>query len=235
LVIGTLVPDLPYFLFLEGNKGLGHSLHGVFEFCLPVGLALLWLFHALIKRPMAAIAPDFFRRRIDEADLQFRFTPLSRFLRIVSSLLLGVATHILWDGFTHENGYFVKQWSVLSVPVRFFRVTPLWHALQLLCSVLGVALVVIVGMWVWRRRPLAQNPVRSSMSSSLRWFLIGIVSAIAAMAGLAAGFNTLVHEHYGWRGSVVQSVIVAMTTCSIELLLFSAAWHWNRRQTARDS
>jgi hypothetical protein len=230
MIVGTLVPDLPYFLFLGENKGIGHSLEGVFLFCLPVGMVLLWIFHAVLKRPLAALAPEFMRLRLTESDLQFRFAPTPRFALIIVSLLIGIFSHILWDGFTHEHGYFVKQWPALSTRVLTHHVMPLWHALQLGCSVLGVAAVVIFSCWLWLTRPVAREPVASDMTPRLRWFLIAVLAVVAALAGLAVGFDKFVHHRYGWRGSLVEVVITIITATAVELLLFSVAWHWNRSQ-----
>ncbi len=114
LIVGSLAPDLPYFLIFSEKVRIGHTVRGLFLLCLPVGLAVLWLWHAVVKRPMASLAPEFVRQRISTEELQFRFWPISRFVVIVVSLLLGSSLHIVWDGFTHENGYFVKHWASLT-------------------------------------------------------------------------------------------------------------------------
>jgi hypothetical protein len=228
LVIGSLVPDLPYFIFLRENKGLGHSMAGVFDFCLPAGLALLWLFHGLLKRPLVMLAPEFVRRRIGEEDLQFRFGPGQRFALIIGSLLLGVATHLLWDAFTHVNGYFVEHWPTLSVTVMTYRSMPLWHALQYVCSVVGVGIVVVVaGLW-WMRKHPVHEPVAPEMSPRLRWFVNGVAIVLALMVGTAAGLDRLLRHHYGWKGSLIQLVVVAITAGIVEMILFSVSWHWTR-------
>src|SRR5581483_5273727 len=113
LVIGSMTPDFPYFVTLADEIRWGHSWKGVFLFCLPAGLAVLWLFHAVVKRPLVSLAPEFVRKRVAEDDLAFRFGPLPRFALILGSLLLGTLTHILWDGFTHQQGLFVKHWPAL--------------------------------------------------------------------------------------------------------------------------
>jgi hypothetical protein len=41
LVIGSLAPDFEYFLYVPDSLRIGHTLPGVFLFCLPVGLGEL--------------------------------------------------------------------------------------------------------------------------------------------------------------------------------------------------
>ncbi|MGZ4814737.1 MAG: DUF4184 family protein, partial [Terriglobales bacterium] len=225
LVIGSLTPDFPYFLFVSNEIRWGHSSRGIFLFCLPIGIAILWLFHHLLKRPLVALAPEFGRRRIAESDLQFRFGPLQRFAWILVSLLIGIISHILWDGFTHDHGYFVKHWPLLSIPVETYRVMPLWRALQQGFSLLGVAVVAVVTMWWWYRKPVLAEPVRSEMTPRLRWFVIAIMVLLACMVGTAVGLNS--HFGHQWKMSLIKGVIVTMSTAGAELLLFSLVWLWN--------
>ncbi len=217
-----MAPDYPYFLTLSDGIRWGHSWRGVFLFCMPVGLALLWLFHGAVKRPLVSLAPEFLRQGISEGDLQFRFSPTRRLLLIVSSLFIGTLTHVLWDGFTHENGYFVKHWPVLSTPVMLHHVVPLWKALQFLCTAAGLILIAAMAIWWWSRKPVARNPVTSRISPSLRWCIIGIIIVLGCGAGIAGGYPIL---HSNWRVAVVQAVIYGISAICVEVVLFSLAWH----------
>ena len=58
LVIGSVSPDLWYFVpALE--RADSHSPAGLFWFCLPVGFAVYFAFHLLLKEPLLALAPRF--------------------------------------------------------------------------------------------------------------------------------------------------------------------------------
>src|SRR2546421_4037993 len=96
LVIGSMMPDTVYFLpFFSEHDRYGHTLPGIFFYCLPAGVALLWLFHTLLKKPLISLFPRAQQGALLAASPDFRFTPLSRFALIVWSLLLGALTHIL--------------------------------------------------------------------------------------------------------------------------------------------
>ncbi len=226
LIVGSLAPDLPYFLIFSEKIRTGHTVRGLFLLCLPIGLAVLWLWHAVVKRPMASLAPEFVRRRISAEDLQFRFWPISRFVVIVASLLLGSFLHIVWDGFTHDNGFFVKHWTFLSQPVMLWRAMPLWKALQFGCSVAGIAAVALVMTMWWWKKPRVAKPVVSEMKPRLRLLINGIVFLFAGMVSVAIGFHAR-HGH-SWKWCVVNSVVAAVSVCGAELLAFSAIWHWSR-------
>ncbi len=201
-------------------------MRGLFLLCLPLGLAILWLWHAVVKHPMASLAPEFVRQRISAEELQFRFWPISQFVAIVVSLLLGSSIHIVWDGFTHENGYFVKHWESLRHPVMLWRVLPLWKALQFGCSVAGVAAVALVMMIWWWKKPTVADPVASEINRQLRLLINGIVFLLAGVVGIAIGFHAR-YDH-SWKWCVVNSVVAAVSVCGAELLLFSVAWRWSR-------
>jgi len=225
LLVGSLAPDFPYFFLMTARPAIGHSVEGLFRFCLPTGLAVLWLFHAIVKRPLADLAPAFIRSRISEADLEFHFWPLSRLLRILGSLLVGSITHILWDGFTHDHGYFVKAWPllrerVLAVP----RQPPIFKLLQFGCSGLGVAIVIWVAWRVWRNKSLSPNPVGAKLGPVWRGVAAAMIVFAGAAVGVAEGIERSYH-HLGWRACVIDGVIFSITAFCAAVVAYSLVWH----------
>ena len=233
LVIGSVAPDLPYFLTLSDNLRSWHSVHGVFLFCLPVGLILLWLFHRVVKRPLVALAPEYVRVRISPEELEFRFGPWWRFLLIVASLLIGTFAHILWDGFTHDHGYFVKHWEWLSMPVISPLITrnhhmPLWRALQHWCSVIGVLAVMVTSAWYWIRKPVLADSVPQQFTSMRRMQILAAGLLLAAAIGVVAGLAA--EGHHYWKWLLVKMTIVFISAMCAEVLLYSVAWHFQYRK-----
>ncbi|MBF5046269.1 MULTISPECIES: DUF4184 family protein [Myxococcaceae] len=144
LVVGACVPDLHYVLRMGSE--VSHSLHGLFLFCLPVGLAtLLWL--ELLVLPVL-------RRTLPEVGgvQPARFLAgdgLPRGLRgwalVLLALLLGALTHLLWDGFTHDLQWPARalyRFHIVRVAGRNYTLA---HLLQYLTSLLG-SLVVLAAM-----------------------------------------------------------------------------------------
>jgi hypothetical protein len=63
LVIGSKIPDLAYFVFVEGfNRELGHSIRGFFTFCLPAGMVIFLGFHKFLKQALFALLPSSHQR-----------------------------------------------------------------------------------------------------------------------------------------------------------------------------
>jgi len=228
------VPDLPYFIHMTGHIRLGHTTRGIFAFDLPVGLLLLWLFHVLVKRPLVSLAPEYIRRRIDEKALQFRFGPWPRLLLIALSLLIGIVTHVLWDGLTHEHGLFVKHWEVL----RERSVAEIHYAnfrlLQLGFSVVGFATVAWALWEYWKKKPEATDSVPSRFAPGQRIRLVMVGAAIAVAFGIGMFFVAVRHHTFRW--SLVELVIYTITCACAQLLVYSVWWRWSgQRWMGRDS
>ena len=64
LIIGTFTPDLEFFLRFAPRGPFSHTPRGLFLFCLPVGFVVYWLFHAVVKEPLAAVLPRAARERV---------------------------------------------------------------------------------------------------------------------------------------------------------------------------
>ncbi|WP_317235948.1 DUF4184 family protein [Niabella hibiscisoli] len=57
---------------------------------------------------------------------------------IAISILIGAASHILWDSFTHEHGYFVQTIPTLTNTVELFgRQIPILKILQHSSTIVG--------------------------------------------------------------------------------------------------
>lgn len=141
LVIGSLSPDLSY-LFGENIGGaLGHRFVGSFEFCLPAGVVLVVLFYAL-RSTAVRMLPGPYQRAL----LPLCQRPAGPIWVILISLLIGAWTHLLWDSFTHKDGWAVQhlpllQSVVVTVGSRTARVC---HVLWYGCSFAGVVWLFLV-------------------------------------------------------------------------------------------
>lgn len=161
LVVGTLAPDIEYFIRLQPGGGWGHTIPGAFAMSLPLGLATLWIFHRFVKTPLAYLLPDTIRARLTRQLFPFRFGPARRFLHIVVSMLIGIATHILWDGCTHPQYGIVEHlpllWTPVHLPVLGWE--PWYEVLQLISSVFGMVAIAAWCLWLLlRARPDTRIP-----------------------------------------------------------------------------
>jgi len=220
-----MAPDYLYFIQLSHSSRYGHTLPGIFLFSLPCGLVVLWLYHTLLKRPVLSLAPNQIARRITAEDLNYRFWPLSRFLLVASSVLIGVFTHVIWDAFTHEFGLFVTV--VPELKLYFGLDMPLYSFLQFASSAVG-ALLLAWAYWRWCKRTTAQNEALVPQLSLTARSVI-FIAGMAAMLAFALPYGREVATRYPkdmwWSVFIVKSIIGGITATFVEVFIFSVAWH----------
>lgn len=148
LIAGCFAPDFAYFFFLSSRGLFAHSLQGMFLVDLPLSLAALWLFHAFVKRPFIMLLPKGFRARLKPGEKPFSFWPPARLALIVVSILVGTATHILWDSFTHPFYWPYRHWSFLRLPIHL-PVEGNVHMYKVLQDGSSLFGLVVVAVWIW--------------------------------------------------------------------------------------
>lgn len=146
LVIGSLSPDFEYFFNVSVDSTHSHTVAGLFYFDLPVTLLLAIVFHEVVKKNLIHNLPIFFQRRLHGLlTLDFRSLLVNHWFLFFASALLGAASHIFWDGFTHGDGFFVLSFpEIYKLRVPFDGVRyPLFYALQHLSTAIGLLAVVV--------------------------------------------------------------------------------------------
>ena len=227
LVIGTFAPDLQYFIWISDEDRSGHHFPDVFLLTLPLGLVVLWLFEWIAKGPIIELLPSGVQRRLQNKAEPLSFWGWKRLASIILWITVGVATHLVWDQFTHPHSRLASHWSVLSTSVQVWFLYPmrLTKVLQYASSILGlVALFVWCAAWYVRTAPAPQSGVREfSPLVKVAVVLIMIVTAILAGYPFAL-FKLSSHELPFSRSSVMATVFEAVTLVfCIELLLYGAA------------
>src|SRR5206468_8001925 len=104
LVIGSMAPDFPYYLPGPTPSWPTHSLVGIVTVDIVLGLVVWALWHGLISAPATAYAPAGARGRLEgnvRLGLVRRATTIRQISLVVLALVIGSATHVLWDEFSH--------------------------------------------------------------------------------------------------------------------------------------
>lgn len=187
-IIGSMAPDFPYVIGNTDYRGIGHHFPGLLEFTIPASLLTLWMFHNIIKRPLAGLLPVGMQERLRKEMGPFPFGGMRRFVAILLSILLGIATHLVWDSFTHSDTWALRhiRWLRRWVYVPFVGEMPLHSALQYGSSVLGL-LALAVWVWLWyRKAPVVNSAARSRPQSRVALALAMLM--LAAVVGLVRAF-----------------------------------------------
>jgi hypothetical protein len=152
LVIGAVTPDaviyFPEVIREHIRRVDTHTLVGSYLYDLPLGVALL-LCVVLLREPLTALLPARARSLCLGALEPFRRSPLA-WLTAPPAILLGIWTHLVWDSFTHGNGWAARHIAFLTESVTIGDYTgQVSHILQYLSSAVGLAIV----LWWYARLP----------------------------------------------------------------------------------
>lgn len=181
-IVGSMAPDFPYMIGNIRYRDLGHHFPGLVYFTVPAGLVVLWLFHNVIKRPVIELMPWGMQARLRSHIGEFHFGGAGRFVAILASLLLGIATHIVWDAFTHSFTWPWRhmRWLHQRVRIPLLGSVPGFAALQYASSIIGL-LALVVWVWTWYRNT---PPVKETAEAASRFPLALLMFAIAGVVGL---------------------------------------------------
>ncbi|MFD5463900.1 DUF4184 family protein [Kitasatospora sp. NPDC127059] len=241
LVAGAVAPDMPYFVSTIGlpvgaqswyepftNATTTHSLPGALTVGLPYTLAL-WAMFLAGHRPLASLSAtaSLPSLPLGPAGARAAGAVVRRAGWVLLSALIGIATHLVWDSFTHVDGFVVTRtpWleSTLAGGLTWAR------ALQHMSTVGGLAAIAVYG---WRGRAR----LRVGTGAAPRRVLLSL--ALCAAAGAVA---------HAWRwhagpdaatagqplGAVLEGVLSdaakgAGAGLIAALALYTAGW-WIRR------
>jgi hypothetical protein len=251
LCIGSIAPDLAFIVPIGLARWQTHSLGALFWFCLPAGLLVYLLFHALLKRPLIDLLPAAIAARVAGAQpgpgaaavRQPRGEVLVPALEpvpvptpepVLVSLLCGALTHLVWDAFTHPGTLVVEALPVLQVNLATtggYR----WHAYKVLqhaSSVLGLALLAC---WTWswlRRAPAASGPVPRLLSPALRLGAWAALLGTPLSAGMIAGwrYQDSIANLVDLQDFATAFIFTALPVTALALALYSVLWTWQARQ-----
>ena len=195
LIIGAMVPDFPY--YVPGNLARyavgNHTLIGSFTSDLALGYAALAAAF-LLRRPLTALLSARARGLCLAALAPFSRRPLEWALAPLS-ILLGVWTHLLWDSFTHPDGWMVHRVAALSAPVTLGPYTgTVCHVLQYLSSVFGLTVMAL-----WYARLPAPPPDGRQRAHSPAGPVLLLAASAAILIGSVQATEYFTHAYNVYR------------------------------------
>ena len=144
LVIGSMAPDFEYFLRFMPKGTIGHTLIGSICFDIPLVIILYLLWEYIIKRPFILSMPHPIDKKLSFLINEKKSFTLKKVIIFIYSSLIGIYSHILWDGFTHKTGYFVMKLSLLSNKISILNYkVPVYKFLQHGSTVIGSIYIIV--------------------------------------------------------------------------------------------
>jgi hypothetical protein len=188
---------------------------------LPVALLVLWAFHSFVKQPAAMLLPEAVRRRLPDTSDKFRFGGPARFLLIIASILVGIATHLLWDSFTHPNTWPYRHWSILGqwFTLPIVGEMPLYKILQHSSTALGLGMV---GRWlvVWYRITPPATPVAKSLPLTRKAAVTALMIIIAVVGATVRGLSGTSPGNFSFKHFVARAVVTVFALTWWQLLAY---------------
>lgn len=235
IAVGAMTPDVPLFFRVGIDYWLTHDWIGAVLVDLPLALMLLLVWRVVLRPAVPQLTPRWFAQRwprgwSDPAAGWWETwgpraaTALERVRTVallVLALLLGIATHLVWDAFTHEG-----RWGSDVVPALETVVGPfaLVKWAQYASSAVGLAIIALWGLAVLRRADPVPPPrvapawVRGAVAVALPASLAiaGVVVAVIAGGPDATGWRIFLGR-VGTTGAGLFLVILGLVAAAITL------------------
>lgn len=208
LAVGAMSPDFEYLIRLAPEGGYGHTLRGVFTLCLPLSL-LVVLAHRTAVRPAAIhLLPEGTRPAATSLP---GLCPRDLILA-AGAIVLGAFTHLVWDGFTHEQGVFVLALPWLqqeAIPgIARYRVG------QHLSTLLGGAVLASAAWRWWRSHPAEAR----RLGPERRRTLLRAAAMVAAFTVLGTLGNAVRGIQAGAVRVIAYAAVGSLVGCAAGLL-----------------
>ncbi|MCJ8165602.1 DUF4184 family protein [Pontibacter sp. E15-1] len=144
LVVGSVAPDFEKFISMSADDPYSHTWRSIFYFNLPIGLLLAFVFHILVRDALINNLPGYLHRRLSRfRDFDWVAYFKQHYPVVILSILLGAASHIFWDSFTHKEGRAVGWLPFLLNGTRIRGEEYYFYGvLQMLSSLVGAVVVL---------------------------------------------------------------------------------------------
>lgn len=172
LILGSMAPDFEYFLHFRPYGVIGHTWLGFLYLNLPLVFLIAYIYHYILKKPFITHLPKpfagYYSYAIDERWGQHTW---KEFFVFCYSALFGMLTHVVWDAFTHNTGYFVMKIALLQIELRSI---PLYKYMQHGSTCVGLLLLLYV---LWKYKDETGKDMIVALEKRKYWVSIIIVTA----------------------------------------------------------
>ena len=153
-------------------------------------------------------------------------------LAVLLSVLLGAATHIVWDSFTHGGAAGVELFPVLET--RLFRVSGytayVFSVLQHSSSIIGTAILVA---WIarWYRRAPRHPLAASELSPHTRKRLLAAIAIVVVAVVVARAVTRFPDEPTlrALQPFARRLIVAGLSSLVVAVTAYAVIWHSLRR------
>lgn len=145
-ILGSMSPDFIYFLCFNPSSNFGHTVLGFIFFNLPLCTLLNFLIFRYVKTIFILSLPNFLLNRYSYLIYSSnKLDNLKNFFMFIYSTLFGMLTHVFWDAFTHESGFFVNSFPLFFKKslVLLNHEVPIYKLFQHGSTLIGFLIIII--------------------------------------------------------------------------------------------
>ncbi|WP_337967284.1 DUF4184 family protein [uncultured Flavobacterium sp.] len=210
LIIGSLTPDFEYFIRMKVQSIYSHTLYGIFWFDLPLAILLTFIFHNIVRNDLYHNLPLIIKSRISTfSDFNWNNYFKTNWIVVLISIIIGIVSHIFWDGFTHDHGYFVNHISELRNSVSLFDIKiPVLKIAQHLSSLIG-AIVIVFAI-----SKLPKDNTSTTLANKLYWVYLILFTSLIITIRFLSGLDFKAY------GNIIVSIISGILLSLILTPLF---------------
>lgn len=141
MVLGSMAPDFEYFLRGQPLGEIGHTFSGFLYFNLLLVIMIYFIYHFVIHYNLVNHLPIVLQ---DSYSKEIYSSKILNAIVFCYSALFGMLTHIVWDSFTHKNGFMVLKLPMLRHTFSIFSYDiPLYKFLQHGSTLVGLLIILI--------------------------------------------------------------------------------------------
>lgn len=227
LVVGSLMPDLPYMLLVGPSREVTHTLGASVWFAVPTGIVALAFARRTGLQVLRGVLPAGVRRRIPPQGGTEAGGTVRRWTLAVGCLWLGALTHVAWDAFTHSTSPLVQSSAFLRTTL--FTVGGIRLEVFNLLQHGGTALGLLL-LTYWAYRWLQASEPRDDIDVGprewIRRVLLWVLVFVPVMAGIGAALPRL-SEGWSVPGFTIAASTAGFThiaTLTYTFLGITAVW-----------
>ncbi len=207
-----MIPDFEFlFLLRESNYG-GHLWPGVLLLNIPLAIIVSFIFHWFVRNALILNLPSFLRLRLQHF-ISFNWTTYlkNHLISFLVFTVVGIASHIFLDAFTHRDGAIARQADFFYYTVSALDL-PIYFLLQLTFSALGAAYI----LWFILKLKKQKNLQHISYRPFSYWlfFFISVCGVLFIRFTIDKQHNS--HE----------DIIIAATGSLLYALLFTSIFYY---------
>lgn len=252
LVLGSMAPDFGYFLIGVQVSRAWHRPHGVLLFCLPVAFVLYLVITRLVAAPVARHLPAVRGMRVRHvAYLEAQPRTIRHLLGVAACIVLGAATHLGWDLFTHGGTWmgdhvpWLREEALRIGGRRIVGTSVLWVLSTLAGGTFTLLVLREMGRRdLWRRWAEARlpgstagiDPDAPAATSHLAFWgpVAGVTLAMAVLAYLTRPPQFYATDKATWVIVFLRAVLPGFVTLAICAWRERRAWRHRSLAAAGD-